>query len=80
MGTFRRADGTLVPRHGPATHPAPRSPEQCLDKWAASHAGLHTSAAMRTELDELFEERFFVWTPYLNWELGKAIDIARSKL
>ena len=29
---------------------------------------------MRTELDRHFEERFFVWTPNLNWELGKAID------
>ena len=61
--------------HRAATHHgAPSSPEQCLDKWAADHASLHTFAAMRTELDQHFEERFFVWTPYLNWELGKAID------
>jgi SAM-dependent methyltransferase len=53
---------------------APGSPDQCLDEWAADHAGLHTSAAMRTELDRLFEERSFVWTPYLNRELGDAID------
>jgi SAM-dependent methyltransferase len=53
---------------------APSSLERCLDEWAADHAGLHTSAAMRTELDQHFEERFFVWTPYLNRELGKAID------
>jgi SAM-dependent methyltransferase len=58
-----------------ATHPgAPSSVEGCLDKWAADHAGLHTSAAMLTELAQLFEERFFVWTPHLNRELGKAID------
>ena len=61
--------------HRAATHHgAPSSPEQCLDKWAADHAGLHTSAAMRTELAQHFEERFFVWTPHLNRELGKAID------
>ena len=53
---------------------APHSLERCLDEWAADHAGLHTSAAMRSELDRHFEERFFVWTPYLNRELGKAID------
>jgi hypothetical protein len=28
---------------------------------------------MRTELDRHFEERFFVWTPYLNRELGDAV-------
>jgi SAM-dependent methyltransferase len=53
---------------------APSSLERCLDEWAADHAGLHTSAAMRTELDRHFEERFFVWTPQLNRELRKAID------
>ena len=53
---------------------APSSLERCLEEWAADHAGLHTSAAMRSELDRHFEERFFVWTPYLNRELGKAID------
>ena len=58
-----------------ATDPgAPRSLEQCLDEWAADHAGLHSSAAMRTELDRHFEELFFVWTPYLNRELGDAVD------
>jgi hypothetical protein len=58
-----------------ATDPGgPSSPERCLDEWAADHAGLHTSAAMRTELDRHFEERFFVWTPYLNRELGDVVD------
>jgi hypothetical protein len=40
----------------------------------ADHAGLHSSAAMRRELERRFEERLFVWTPYLNRELGDAID------
>jgi SAM-dependent methyltransferase len=53
---------------------APCSVEQCLDEWMADHAGLHSSAAMRKELDQRFEERLFVWTPYLNRELGDAVD------
>jgi SAM-dependent methyltransferase len=58
-----------------ATHAdAPRSLEHCLDEWMADHAGLHSSAAMRRELDRRFEERIFVWRPYLNRELGDAID------
>ena len=58
-----------------ATHAdAPRSLEHCLDEWVADHAGLHSSAAMRRELDRRFEERIFVWRPYLNRELGDAID------
>jgi len=55
-------------------HEALGSVEGRLEEWVADHAGLHTSAAMRTELDRHFEERFFVWTPYLNRELGKGID------
>jgi hypothetical protein len=53
---------------------ARRSVEQWLDEWVADHAGLHSSAAMRRELDRRFAERLFVWTPYLNRELGDAID------
>jgi SAM-dependent methyltransferase len=53
---------------------APRSVDQCLAEWTADHAGLHGSAAMRIELDRHFEERLFVWTPYLNRELGDAVD------
>jgi hypothetical protein len=29
---------------------------------------------MRKELDQRFEERLFVWTPYLSRELGNAVD------
>ena len=53
---------------------APGSVEQCIAKWVADHAGLHSSAAMRSELDLRFEERFFSWMPYLNRELGDAVD------
>jgi hypothetical protein len=53
---------------------ASSSVEQCLDEWAAEHAGRHDSAVMRTELDRRFEERLFVWTPYINRELGDAVD------
>jgi 2-polyprenyl-3-methyl-5-hydroxy-6-metoxy-1,4-benzoquinol methylase len=55
-------------------HDAPRSVEQCLDAWAADHAGLHSSAAMRSELGRCFAERFFAWMPSLNRELGDAVD------
>ena len=53
---------------------APRSVDQCLAEWTADHAGLHGSAAMLSELEQRFEERFFAWRPYLNRELGDAID------
>ena len=53
---------------------APRSVDQCLNEWMADHAGLHSSASILRELDRLFEARFVVWTPYLNWELGDAVD------
>ena len=48
--------------------------DQWLAEWTADHAGLHGSEAMRTELDQRFEELVFTWTPYLNLELGDAID------
>jgi SAM-dependent methyltransferase len=57
-----------------ATHPdAPRSVEECLAEWVVDHHGLHSSEAMRRELDERFEERFFAWTPYLSGELGRRV-------
>jgi SAM-dependent methyltransferase len=33
-------------------------------EWEEEHAGLHGYAAMRTELDSRFEERYFEWRPY----------------
>ena len=48
--------------------------DQCLADWTADHAGLHGSEAMRSELDQRFEELVFTWTPYLNRELGDAVD------
>jgi SAM-dependent methyltransferase len=48
--------------------------DQCLAEWTADHAGLHGSEAMRSELDQRFEELVFTWTPYLNRELGDAVD------
>lgn len=66
--------GWYLEQRAAIDHEALRSVEGCLEEWVADHAGLHTSAAMRTELDRHFEERFFVWTPYLNRELGKGID------
>lgn len=72
---FDEATARWYLEHRTATDPgAPGALERCLDKWAADHADLHTSAVMRTELDRHFEERFFVWTPQLNRELGEAVD------
>jgi SAM-dependent methyltransferase len=52
---------------------APGSLESCLADWEDDHAGLHSSAAMRHELDRRFTERYFAWTPYLHEELGGAV-------
>jgi SAM-dependent methyltransferase len=49
---------------------SPKSLEDCLAEWEADHADLHGYAAMRTELDRRFTERFFCWTPYLYGELA----------
>jgi SAM-dependent methyltransferase len=38
--------------------------EPMTPEWEEEHAGLHGYEAMRTELDERFEERFFEWRPY----------------
>jgi SAM-dependent methyltransferase len=42
--------------------------ERCLADWRDDHADLHTSAAMRRELDRRFAQCFFAWTPYLYGE------------
>jgi SAM-dependent methyltransferase len=58
-----------------ATDPdTPSSVEQCLTEWAADHAGLHASTAMRRELEQRFEQRVFAWMPSLNRELGDSVD------
>ena len=38
--------------------------EPMTPEWEEEHAGLHTYAAMRPELDARFDERFFEWRPY----------------
>jgi SAM-dependent methyltransferase len=38
--------------------------EPMTPEWEEEHAGLHGYAAMRAELDERFQERFFEWRPY----------------
>ena len=47
---------------------------ECLAKWEADHADLHTFAAMRRGLDRHFTERFFDWTPNLYAELGRGLE------
>ena len=64
-----------------ATHAhAPASVEQCLAKWEADHADLHTFAAMRRELDRHFTERLFDWTPNLYAELGRGLEAEERRL
>jgi SAM-dependent methyltransferase len=49
--------------------PAHRSLAACEDAWRNDHAGVHTYAEMRRELDGRFDEHFFSWEPYLYVEL-----------
>jgi SAM-dependent methyltransferase len=53
---------------------APSSLQACLAEWETDHAGLHSYAALRRELDRRFTERWFAWTPYLYLELGEALE------
>ena len=67
--------------HRRATDPrAPSSLEACLAEWEADHAGLHGSAAMRRELDRIFTESFFAWTPNLYSELGQTLEDEERRL
>jgi SAM-dependent methyltransferase len=50
---------------GRAEH-VPATLDKCLEEWEHEHLGLHGYAAMRAALDERFDERLFVWTPYLH--------------
>jgi len=61
-------------------HHAARSPQACLAEWEADHADLHSSAAMRRELDLRFRERWFAWTPSLYLELGMALEEEERRL
>jgi len=59
---------------------APSSVDACVAKWEADHAGLHTSPAMRRELDGHFTERWFAWTPSLYLELGEGLEGEERRL
>jgi hypothetical protein len=58
----------------------PQAVEACLAQWRHEHAGLHTFEALRSELDRLFTERFFAWTPYLYGELGPDTEPEEQEL
>ena len=49
---------------------APTSLDAFRDEWQAEHVGLHGFEALRTGVDARFEERVFVWTPFLGRLLG----------
>jgi SAM-dependent methyltransferase len=45
---------------------APESLEEQHEEWHAEHVGLHGYDAMRQAIDGRFDERVFVWTPFLH--------------
>jgi SAM-dependent methyltransferase len=49
---------------------APASVDEVRQEWEAAHLGIHGFAALREALAERFEEREFVWTPFLHRLLG----------
>lgn len=49
---------------------APASLAALHEEWEAEHLGLHGFVALRTAIDVQFEERAFVWTPFLHRLLG----------
>jgi SAM-dependent methyltransferase len=51
----------------------PATLDECLEDWEHEHLGLHGYTAMRGALDERFEERSFVWRPYLHRLLEGAV-------
>jgi ubiquinone/menaquinone biosynthesis C-methylase UbiE len=55
---------------------APASFEECLHE---EHADIHTFAAMRSELDRRFGERFFAWLPYLHDELEGVVSAEEER-
>ena len=49
---------------------APLSLDEVREEWESSHLGIHGFSALRAELEARFEERAFVWTPFLHRLLG----------
>jgi hypothetical protein len=49
---------------------APASLDAVREEWEAEHLGLHRVEAIRAAVDARFEERAFVWTPFLYRKLG----------
>jgi len=50
--------------------PTPATREELRAEWDADHLGLHGYEALRSALDEHFEERTFVPVPHLHRHLG----------
>ncbi len=49
---------------------APASLKAGRAEWDADHDDLHGYVEMREQLDRHYNERFFVWMPYLYAELA----------
>lgn len=75
----RTAHWYLEKRRAKSPH-APSSLQACLAEWETDHADLHSSTAMRRELDLHFTERWLAWTPSLYLELGHALEQEERRL
>lgn len=49
---------------------APASLEALRDEWEAEHVGVHRFDALRAAIDARFQERAFMWTPFLHRLVG----------
>ena len=49
---------------------SPASVEQVREEWESSHLGIHGYDVLRRELEARFEERAFMWVPFLHRSLG----------
>jgi len=49
---------------------APASLQALRDEWNADHLGIHGYASLRDGIAERFEERAFIWTPFLHRLVG----------
>lgn len=59
----------------------PDSFERWHETWVTEHAGIHTYAAMRPQLDSRFNERSFAWRPYLySYALDDLLEPLERKL
>ena len=54
----------------PVTAMLPLRSISVREEWESSHLGIHGYDALRRELEARFEERAFMWVPFLYRSLG----------